>query len=156
MEPFAALGLATSIIQIVDFSGRIISRGKEIYHSPDGTLKIHTVLKEAAKNLHELSLGLIEDISVPEVPFSKVCRTKRGEKSVAEEQLLELSAQTKEITDKIIGAIQRIEVDDVGKMWKSIDQAFRSVWSQKELESLEARLDNIRKQINTALLFSLR
>lgn len=156
MEPLAALGLASNIVQIVDFSGRIISRSKEIYRSADGKLAAHIALEQAAKSLRLLSHDLIEDIPLPDDLFSKGDTIKRREKSAAEVRLLNLSSQTKAITDKIIERIQRENVGNASNPWKSVDQAFRSIWNEKELQSLEAGLADIREEINTALLFSLR
>jgi hypothetical protein len=54
MEPFSALGVASNIIQIADFSSRIISRGYELYKSADGRTEEHAMLDNAAENLTRL------------------------------------------------------------------------------------------------------
>ena len=49
MDPLSALGLASNIIQITEFTGKLISQSKEIYRSADGTLSEHAILEEAAR-----------------------------------------------------------------------------------------------------------
>lgn len=183
MEPLIALGLASSIIQIVDFSGRVISRSKEIYTSDNGTLKIHGDLEEAAKNLQELSHELIEDVPPPKAyqsedkrerremrargefkwvgPIEKIVEWKTEWKEtqqqrMAEKQLLALSVETKKITDDIIHAIQQLKSNSSSTRFQSVRHAFRSIWGEERLKCLETGLESIRRQIDTALLFSLR
>jgi hypothetical protein len=60
MEPLAALGIASNIIQIVDFASRLVSRGHELYQSADGRLAGHDVLDSAAENLSTLVIDLFE------------------------------------------------------------------------------------------------
>ncbi|ORY14588.1 hypothetical protein BCR34DRAFT_479383 [Clohesyomyces aquaticus] len=152
MEPLTALSLASSIIQIVDFTGKIISRSKEIYRSADGVLETVTVLEQAANQLQEMSADLKAgppDLSEEEMKYQKPM-------SASERQLLQLSQEAKDISEEIVQAVNKIKVKGSKKAWKSVEQALRSVWSQKEMSALETRLDTLRKQIDTALLFSLR
>jgi hypothetical protein len=65
MEPLVALGIASNIVQIVDFAGRILSRSKEISTSGNGSLAIHSHLVDVARNLRELSNELSEEAPGP-------------------------------------------------------------------------------------------
>jgi hypothetical protein len=244
MEPLAALGLASNIVQIADFAGRMIARSKEIYNSTEGTLSIHVYLEDAAKNLQELSRDLVEETSDPgarrpgamnvqsererrdarllweirekkakkkeeeedeqrardaarreghpapgkivggqaKTKEEKRWRKKRRDEAkkveeekrsraneeqkrldedaqqlrTAEKQLLALSMDTKRITNKIINACQKLKSDHKSSRFQSVRQAFRSVWSESQIKSLETDLENIRRQTDTALLFSVR
>jgi DNA repair exonuclease SbcCD ATPase subunit len=258
MEPLLALGIASNIIQIVDFSGRIFSHSREIYNSAHGTLSVHENLQDAAKNLHELSRDLAkgapkqsstqrkiqtkqnnededrrklyqiredrrrqeaaedeeqrarerareEDADIlkareegvlsveqTEVKLSQVraerekqreerersrrarekadkVKTERERiqvhakneasyqhRSMAEKQLANLSKETESITTRIIEAIQKLKSNEKNTKFQSVRQAFRSVWSESQLKSLEASLETIRRQTDTALLFSVR
>jgi hypothetical protein len=244
MEPLLALGLASNIVQIADFSGRMISRSKEIHNSANGALSIHTYLEDAARNLEELSRDLVGERTdtnafrqeaadaqiqkerrdakllwqVREKAFKKKAEEEAKEKikdagrqeglpksgkiiggrvitkedkkkkqkqkdelekmeaeeraradeeqkkieadtqqmRTAEQQLVTLSTDTKRITKKIIDVLQKLKSDDQHSKFQSVRQAFRSVWSESQIKSLETDLDNIRKQTDTALLFSVR
>jgi hypothetical protein len=291
MEPLVALGLASNIIQIVDFSGRMLSRTREIYDSPSGTLQIYTDLEHAARNLEELSRDLIEgaprlgavaeiqneedkrklksgreedkarkrlydenqrkekkarrelfeekwrreenvrkerfeeteknikkaraelfertEKETEETLKDRSARTRNREKKSRKErfeetgrqeekarrkhfeeaeksekkarvvpiedadedqgqeelenqesrkadaQLFELGAKAKNVCDNIRDAIHRMKSDKPNTKFQSVRQAFRSVWSETELNVLESSLDSIRRQTDTALLFSV-
>jgi hypothetical protein len=54
MEPLSAVSPASAVIQIVDFSSKVISRTKEMYTSADGTYEDATLLEDATANLNNL------------------------------------------------------------------------------------------------------
>lgn len=51
MDPLTALGLASNIVQFVDFASKLISQSHEIYQSADGALEDNVALEHVAKNL---------------------------------------------------------------------------------------------------------
>ncbi|KAH8733114.1 hypothetical protein GQ44DRAFT_754613 [Phaeosphaeriaceae sp. PMI808] len=89
MEPLGALGLASNIIQIVDFSSRIVSRRRELYNSADGQTEEHAVLDNAARNLSELYRSL--NISGKKYDTRNLTEADR--------QLIKLKAESEKIVD---------------------------------------------------------
>jgi hypothetical protein len=73
-----------------------------------------------------------------------------------ERQLVELSAETKQITKSVIDAISSLKPEGDVSRFQSVRLAIRSIWNERQIKSLETNMDNIRKQIDTALLFSVR
>ncbi|KAF2191676.1 hypothetical protein K469DRAFT_718697, partial [Zopfia rhizophila CBS 207.26] len=154
MKPLPAVGLASSIIQIVDFAVKIISKDHRIYQPTDGEVaENHTVLEYAANNLFELSSELEQN------DLKKLSSNpKRPKLSEAAEQLLKLGDETKELTKTLIDAIDQAK----GKgsysdpKWQSGRDALLSVWKKKEITALKKRLKNVRKEADTALLLALR
>lgn len=145
MDPLSALGVASNIIQIVDFSSRIISRSHEIYKSVDGRSKEHAVLDDAAKNLRELSSDL-----------GKYTRPNLRSLNAADKQLVRLRRECEEVVQELRDALEDLKLEGDHTKWQSIHQALRSIWTQRDISDLEMRLDKIRKGIDTALLVSLR
>jgi len=181
MEPIAALGLAANIIQIVDFSARMLSRTKEIYNSANGTLKIFTDLEASAKTLEELSSQLrltphqgpvqidvkngssLNKYEKLPVTFLGRFRDRREtnqpqyqQQHIIEDSLSTLGLETMKITQSIINTIQKVKSDSQPTAFQSIRHAFRSVWTEQQLKVLEASLESMRRQTDTALLFSVR
>lgn len=152
MEALAAVSLASNILQFVEFAGKLVSRSTEIYHSADGRLNTYTVLEEAAENLTDLSRRLREE----SVGSSSLGAAKTD--NLAERQLLQLCKESREITTEIVENINKVKANAGAgsKALQSVAQAIRCVWNEREIKDLETRLQNIRQQINTALLFSLR
>jgi len=146
MESLAALGVASNIIQIVDFSSRIISRGHELYRSADGQAAGHVVLESAANNLLALLGGLER---------SKVHRSPE-ELTVADLQLVALQTKTETAVNKLRQYLQDVQVTGGNRSVKSIQQALKSLSTDKEISRLANELDNIRKQVDTVLLVSMR
>jgi hypothetical protein len=73
-----------------------------------------------------------------------------------EQHLVELSAGLKRITQNILDAMSAYKPEGDASRLKSIRLAVRSIWNDQQIKSMEGDLDNIRKQIDTALLFSVR
>ena len=148
MESIAALGLASNIIQIVDFSSRLISHGRELYNSADGRTTEHTVLDDAIKALAELHSSL------------KITSGSRsyGSLTVADRHLIQLKAESERAVDELQQVLEKARLKNPGnnRKWQSIRQALSSVRTDKEISALAARLDKIRGQIDTAVLISIR
>jgi hypothetical protein len=146
MEPLAALGVASNIIQIVDFASRLVSRGHELYQSADGRLASHAILDNASQNL----LTLYNDLG-------KFQRPDPRNLNAADEQLVQLKIDSETVVNKLRDALEKAKLSgERHKKWQSIYQALKSVYNDKEISSLANQLDNIRKQVDTALLVSLQ
>jgi formate dehydrogenase maturation protein FdhE len=144
MEPLAALGIASNIIQIVNFASRLVSRGHELYQSADGRLADHAVLDSAAQNLSTLANDQL-----------KFGGAISREPTATYAQLVKLKADSQTIADKLSSALNKASVRGKHKKWQSIFQALMSIYKEKEISSLASQLDNIRKQVDTTLLVSL-
>ncbi|KAH7357440.1 hypothetical protein BKA66DRAFT_612717 [Pyrenochaeta sp. MPI-SDFR-AT-0127] len=145
MEPVVALGIASNIIQLVDFSSRLISRGHELYQSADGRTEHNTILENATDNLSEL----YNDLS---------CRTifDPSKATAADKQIIALQKESAGVAQKLKEALNKAKRKDGNKKWRSIHQAICSVHSDRTISKLADQLDHIRKQIDTILLVSLR
>jgi hypothetical protein len=145
MESIAALGLASNIIQVVDFSSRIISRGWEIYNSTDGRIRDHAILNDAARHLSDLH----NDLRMSDtLKFSKL--------AVADKKLIELKAESQKVVRDLEEALDKAKVSGGKKKWQSVYQALKSVRTESQISSLVDRLETIRKQVDTAVLISIR
>ncbi|KAF2823870.1 hypothetical protein CC86DRAFT_384404 [Ophiobolus disseminans] len=146
MESIAALGLASNIVQIVDFSSRIISRGHELYKSANGRTEEHDILDSAASNLSELH----KDLQVSGSTGNP--RKLRA----SDRQLLELKLQSQKVVAELSAALAKARVSGPHQKWQSVYQALKSVSTDKDISNLANQLDDIRKQVDTAILVSLR
>jgi hypothetical protein len=145
MDPFTALGVASNVIQIVEFSSRLISRTREIYHSRDGQLQDHVILDDAATNLSALMTEL-RSIEVP----------KPKEQTAADRQLIQLRQDCKTIARELHDQLEQARAQGGHQKWQSVYQAIKSVYSENRIAAIQSRLDNIRKQLDTVLLVTLR
>lgn len=145
MDPLTALGVASNVIQIVDFSSRLLSRTQEIYRSRDGRLQDHVRLGDAATNLLELVTDL-QNIKVP----------RRRQQTVADRHLIHLRNECQEVAQELRGQLDRARIQGGHRKWQSVHQAIKSVYSENKITVLRSKLDGIRKQLDTVLLVTLQ
>jgi Skp family chaperone for outer membrane proteins len=145
MDPLTALGVASNVIQIVDFSSRILSRTQEIYRSRDGRLQEHVILDDAATNLLELVTDL-QNIQVP----------KRKQQTTADGQLVQLRNECKTVAQELHNLLEQAKIQGDHRKWQSVYQAIKSVYSENKIASVQLKLDGIRKRLDTVLLVTLR
>jgi hypothetical protein len=66
MDPLTAIGLASSIVQFVDYTTKLIQGAKEIYISVSGTTEENKSLETITKEMEGLSSRLYTPISSQE------------------------------------------------------------------------------------------
>jgi hypothetical protein len=149
MESIAALSLASNIIQVVDFSARIISRTHQLYTSSDGKLEEHAVLETAIKNVSEL----YEDLRAS--PTADDVRRL----SASDRQLMKLKTESEAVVEDLKEWLEHVQPKAPRRSWRNIYEAFKTVRKEeelKEISTLASKLDNLRKQVDSAILISLR
>lgn len=152
MEPLSALSIASSVFQIVDFSAKIIAKAKEIYQSAEGASTANSFLEDTTSNLTEITAGLARELW----KNSRTASNSKQGKKTAEEQLVKLAEESRTIAASLLQKLNQLKLADGGGRWKALQQAFRIAFAQKEIDALTMRLDSLQKQVDTALLISLR
>lgn len=147
MDPLSALGLASSIIQCVQFVGKIVSQSKDIYHSARGMTQDAASLSEIAGHLSSINNELASQ--------SLNVQYHKGQLSPAEMRLQELLHDMRKVNSHVLGVLRDLEIRD-GSVWESVKLALKSVWHENDVQQLENRLDEIRKQLDTTLLICIR
>ncbi|KAF3390652.1 hypothetical protein F1880_008943 [Penicillium rolfsii] len=155
MDPIVALGVASGVVQMVDFISKLVSNTYKIYNSADGALENNVAIKDIAINLQEL----IEELAPP--PPSKedkkfLDKGKKPPRTKAEAELDSLRMQGVRVAQELFDAITGIEMTMPRRKWSCFRQALVSVWSEKKIRALETRIEKIRKQLDTTLLVCLK
>ncbi|KAI8936526.1 hypothetical protein NX059_006930 [Plenodomus lindquistii] len=147
MEPLSALSVASAVLQIVDFSCKVISRTKEAHHS---AVEEHSFLEDATSNLTEL-LEETEKIALKDQGrFSAF-----SNKSKTEKQLQRLRKESQDVADTLYGILDGVKHKKSGEDRNSFGQGLRSVLVQNKLSELKGKLDLIRSQVDTSLLVAI-
>jgi hypothetical protein len=145
LDALSAVSLAATIIQFVDFSSKIVSKGYHLYESADGVLSENARLGYVIADLKSLNTRLQKHEKLG-------CLTK-------EEQALEdLSSQCSIIAKELLERLDKlnVEANTKNRKWKSFRQALKSVWNKKALDEMAATLSEYRNQIELHILLSLR
>lgn len=137
METLAAVGLAGNIVQFVDFSGKLISKSKQLYHH--GTLDENVDIETATKHLVVLNKKFKEDAI-----------------SVGDRTLQNLALSCQNAANDLLKALDKVKVKDKQQKWESVRKALRSVWSKDEIDLLEQRLAKLKDDLNLHAVVQLR
>jgi hypothetical protein len=143
LDPISALSVASSLVQFVDFSAKILSKGHRLFHSTNGSLLENDEIETVAKRLRDMIQDLQGSLSSTgnkEQALANLCKEFI---EVAEELILELK-------------MLKLPSDSRYRRWKSLRQALKSVWSRDKLESMENRLRELDGHLKIHILILLR
>ncbi|KAL9111924.1 MAG: hypothetical protein Q9227_003774 [Pyrenula ochraceoflavens] len=139
--------LASAVIQMVEFSTRVVTKGHQLYR--DGTTLENLHIGNTTAELQQLSTRLADSIHASEEElmhdedgsdFRKVC-----------EKCCELSAVLQ-------GKLGQLKLDSATKnrRWKSLRQGLKTVWSKDEIDAMASQLDRYRNQLNLTTVVKLK
>ncbi|KAF2683464.1 hypothetical protein K458DRAFT_46854 [Lentithecium fluviatile CBS 122367] len=153
-QPLLTVGLATALVQTIDFSANILSENHAIYPSSDGASPDnHTVLRDITNNFHRLSFRISENDAK-----RRGAEKKNAKLSEAEQHLLKLSDELRELVDPLRDAFLHVQPRGSysDPKWGSAREALLTVWKEKDITNLLKKLKNVKKEVDTTLLFALR
>jgi hypothetical protein len=146
MDPISATSLAAAIVQLADFTTKVLSRSQELYKSTRGALIQHEELQCVtdmfSKMLAEIGTGQDAEYRSSDKHMSGL-GTVVAEAQKTTNELLHLLSQL----TRSPGSSER---------WKSVRQAVLTVWRDDKLRDLEKRVDRYRNQVSLALMNDLR
>jgi hypothetical protein len=142
MDPLIALGLASNIIQFVDFASKLFSTTKRLYVSQSGASAEHLELESLARHIKKLAEG------------AKPCNSP-GSKIISDEDntLVDLGNQCVAVSRELLGVLNSLKLKGGHtRSWDSFVQALRTEWKKDDIESLQRRLDRMSNQLNARIL----
>ena len=146
MDPVAALGLASSVLQVVNFTGGLISKSRQLYQSASGNLVENDELEAVVRTLQSHSRRIAMQLG-----------GQKG-KSQSEKDIVALCEGVRELCVQLIDTVESLKVVTNSKAprWESFRQALRSVWKESEISNLMDRLERYRNQIDSILLANIK
>ena len=142
MDPISALGLAGNLVTFIEFTGKLLREGRELYQSADGASASHKTLEEVTSDLKSLCASLTASSSV----------TSDSGLSFSGRALLPLLESCKGLGHELLTTLEGLKVSGQRKIWKSARQALRCAWKTNEIDSYKQQLDLYRSQLATRLL----
>ncbi|KAE9375911.1 hypothetical protein N431DRAFT_481115 [Stipitochalara longipes BDJ] len=147
LDPLTALSVAGTIVQFVDFGTKILSRSRQLYHSTKGALALDEELDLIITHLTKLTAKLIRPLSTP---------STENEASEEEQALRELCDACNTVAQEMVERLEGFKVDGKHRIFKSVWQALKSIWSEKEANDLVRRLSMFRESLELHILVELR
>jgi NACHT domain len=149
-EAIAAFGLAANIVQFVDFGSRVTTKFWKFYKSASDSLSDKLDLRTMNSDLQQIladlqeSLALCNDVDTSLIQLAREC----SKVAVELHNVLKCLHSLHESFAK--------EEMRFRNVIKTLKAAFKDVWRENEIESLQCRLDRFRSQLTLHLLSSLR
>jgi hypothetical protein len=139
MEALPIIGLASNVVQFVEFGIKLIGKSTELYRSSEGALAENIDVEKATEHLLLLNNKL-----------------KAGASTTGDNTLQRLCESCKSTADELLVALNKIKCNGKQDRWKSIRKALRSVWSKEKIHELEGRLARFREELNLHMNVDLR
>lgn len=139
MEPLSAFGLVVNIVQLIDFSAKLVRGAHELHQSASGQTVELLELDRVASSLSQLC------DNVPAIGSGQQ-QIRTGPMS---SELSDIATKTKQVATELIAAIQRLKLKDGPKRrWRSFRQALATIWHRDQIEKLQGRLQELRSQLH--------
>lgn len=146
MDPITSLSVAGVVVQFVDFTSKIVSKGWRLYRSPDGMLLEHQVFELTTRDL----LKLVERLrdSLPNENWTPISQDDHA--------LATLCDSCTRIGNDVLEHLKTLKIDRKNSKWRSFRQALKIVWDTEELDAVADNLMSIRREVETHILISLK
>jgi hypothetical protein len=145
LDPLTALSVAGTIVQFVDFSGKLLAKSREIYKSASGASIDNNQLEAIAKDLEGLNARLRKPLP---------SQQSLGESDTS---LVKLGEQCAGVAAELILALEELKVRGATHLrWKSFRKALKSVRKREEVDAITLRLRSFREELNLHILVNLR
>ena len=160
VRPIPAVGLASALVQTIDFSIKTLRKDNLIFQSTDPAAKPvenAVFLQDLIHNFYRL----IDLINQSELKRMHDASTDKKSKKLSEaaQNLLKLVDQTKELTnpliDALISAQARLSFGD--PRWGTAREALMNgVWKKGDVTGAKKKFRALRREVETALLLAMR
>ena len=136
MDPLAAFSLACCVIQVVDFSTKLVSNFWEI--CKDGALSEHEEIEELTRYLTKLDALL--DV------------TDQG----GDDELFKLATECSMTAQSLITELEKLRVNGSHRKAQVLSKVFMSTRKRKSIDKIRKRLGEYQKILDTRILVDLR
>lgn len=128
-DPLAALGAASSIITLIEFSWKLFSSTKEVYQSATGQNEDNLVLEIVTKDVTRLNESI------------------NSSSSGLDSDLKALIKEARKVSDDLLKALDRLKAKHGTTVWTSFHVALKDVWKKDQIEGFSRRLARLQNQV---------
>ena len=147
LEVLAAVSLANAVVQFVEFTTKVVSKGHEYQKSADGAIKQHLELSEYTENFSRLNQHLTNATKL----WPSQARFTENETA-----LLAVTKKCQATCCEIIATIDYIQKPTRGKRFASLRLALKTVWNEEKIESCLQSLRLAREELIVNLLVVIK
>jgi hypothetical protein len=141
MDPVTAVGFAASILTFVDFSWTLIKGSCEVYESATGTTADHTRIDTVLNDLNTITKSLQSDVNGNSPHLT---------------DLKKIAVECAEVSQELSTILKELKRKEGNKVWRSLEAKWKTMRKEKEVASIEQRLNTYRLQLLMRLNLMLR
>jgi len=139
MEALVAFSLAGTIIQVVDFSSKVLTTTHELYKAT-GNVTVFQQCELVTADLYKISQHL------------QSCKAQ----STNDASLKALLTECSDVASKLLARFEKLRVRGKKSKYKTFSQALKAVFSESDIQSIMRQLAEMRAAIQTHLIVDLR
>lgn len=143
MDPLSAIGLASAIVQFVDFGSRIAHDAKCIYKSTTGVTVENENIEFTIEQLQTIS-GMLKQ-RIPSSPLYFL-----------DEPLISLAKRCETLSNELLELLKAVKAKSPSSKWASFLAAVKAELQKEERNGVIARLQECRQQLEVHLLVTAR
>ncbi|OAP62733.1 hypothetical protein AYL99_01960 [Fonsecaea erecta] len=146
-EAIAALSLASTILQVIDFGSKFVSTAWKIYDVGHRHLKGPDEVASLDVLSNNLS-DVLRDILTQSRATGLANDGNRGIHTLSKECAI--------LIEKLARSLDTLGLKDASRKRAAVVAAFKLAWKREEINALQARLNDFRSQLTLSLLVSVR
>ena len=136
MDPYAAFSLVCGIIQLVDFSTKVVKKCHELYR--DGVSAENKEAEEMANHLTDPRA----EIDFPDESVGK--------------DLLDLGSKCSSTAKELVAELEKMKVDGPRRKRQSLNKSLKAMLKRNDMEKIQKRLEGYQKLLDSKILVDLR
>lgn len=144
MDPLSAIGLASAIVQFVDFGSRIVSGALEISRSATGATRENAAIENATTKLQLLNDELTKHSQ------------SRPSGANPQDPLLQLTQECVDLSEKLIVKLAQLKAGPGSTRYLTFRKALKTVWQKDKIDAMQTRLGEIRDLQMLAAIVNMR
>ena len=147
MDPLTAFSLTCGVIQVVDFSTKIVAKCREIYK--DGASSEYKEIESTTRHLTDLTTGL-------RLPNTAQSSGSAPQLYHDEQELLKLAQQCSGTATELINELKKLSIQGRHRKRDALRKAVKGAWKHSAIEDIQRRLEQYRRTLDTRILMNLR
>ena len=147
MDPLTAFSLTCGVIQVVDFSTKIVVKCRQIYK--DGATSENKEIETMAEYL----TGLATDLKLPSLTENPGSADQLYHDN---QELLQLAVQCSETATELVNEIQKLSIQGRQRKRDAFRMTVKVVWKKDVTKNIQKRLEGYRQTLDTRILINLR
>ena len=136
MDPSAAFSLVCGIIQVIDFSTKVVKKCHELYR--DGVSSEKKDAEEMANYLTDLRGKL-------EFPDESV-----------DKDLLDLGSKCSSTAQELVAELEKLKVNGPHRRQQSLNMSFKAFLKRNSMDKIQKRLEGYQRLLDSRILVDLR